>query len=138
MAILFSNTPGTAAGDFLADNTGLGFWGGAALNSGVLLLIMALSRFTCLSHIGLFWTAFVLARLFSATFGRDIWRLAHQNARQGRAKLCHRQLVGNSGGYSGWLRCLIWNFSPGRVRSHVPRIRPKTKGTFFRERAFCG
>ena len=69
VAILFSNTLGTAAGDFLADNSGLGFLGGAALISGVLLLIMALGRFTALSRIGLFWAAFVLTRPFGATFG---------------------------------------------------------------------
>ena len=69
IAILFSNTLGTASGDFLADNTGLGFLGGAAVISGVLLLIIALGRFTSLSRIGLFWAAFVLTRPFGATFG---------------------------------------------------------------------
>ena len=69
VAILFSNTLGTAAGDFLADDSGLGFGLSAALISGVLLLIMALGRFTNLSRIGLFWAAFVLTRPFGATFG---------------------------------------------------------------------
>lgn len=69
VAILFSNTLGTAAGDFLADDTGLGFGGGAVLISGVLLIIMALGRFTALSRVGLFWAAFVLTRPFGATFG---------------------------------------------------------------------
>ena len=69
VAILFSNTLGTAAGDFLADDSGLGFGGGAALISGALLVIMALGRFTNLSRIGLFWAAFVLTRPFGATFG---------------------------------------------------------------------
>ena len=69
IAILFSNTLGTAAGDFLADSSGLGFGGGAALISGALLIIMALGRFTSLSRIGLFWAAFVLTRPFGATFG---------------------------------------------------------------------
>ncbi len=69
VAILFSNTLGTAAGDFLADDTGLGFLGGAALISGVLLLIITLGRFTSISRIGLFWAAFVLTRPFGATFG---------------------------------------------------------------------
>ncbi len=69
VAILFSNTLGTAAGDFLVDDTGLGFLGGAALISGVLLLIIALGRFTAISRIGLFWAAFVLTRPFGATFG---------------------------------------------------------------------
>ena len=68
-AILFSNTLGTAAGDFLSDDAGLNFIGGAALISGALLLILALGRFTSLSRIGLFWAAFVLTRPFGATFG---------------------------------------------------------------------
>ena len=69
VAILFSNTLGTAAGDFLADNTGLGFLRGALVISGALLIIIALGRFTNLSRIGLFWAAFVLTRPFGATFG---------------------------------------------------------------------
>ena len=69
VAILFSNTLGTASGDFLADSSGLGFLGGAALISGALLLIIALGRFTSMSRIALFWAAFVLTRPFGATFG---------------------------------------------------------------------
>ena len=67
--ILFSNTLGTALGDFLADDSGLGFAGGASLIS-VLLLITALTYyFTKVSRVLLFWIAFVLTRPFGATFG---------------------------------------------------------------------
>ena len=68
-AILFSNTLGTALGDFLADDSGLGFAGGAMLIGGLLLLIALAYYYTRLSHILLFWAAFVLTRPFGATFG---------------------------------------------------------------------
>ncbi len=68
-AILCSNTLGTALGDFLADNSGLGFLGGAALISALLGMVLAATFYTKLSRIALFWIAFVLTRPFGATFG---------------------------------------------------------------------
>jgi uncharacterized membrane-anchored protein len=68
-AILFSNTLGTALGDYLADDSGLGFSGGALLIGGLLLLVVLTYYFTQVSHVILFWTAFVLTRPFGATFG---------------------------------------------------------------------
>lgn len=68
-AILFSNTLGTALGDFLADNSGLGFAGGAILIGTLLSIIVLLFYFTKVSHVILFWLAFVLTRPFGATFG---------------------------------------------------------------------
>lgn len=68
-AILFSNTLGTSVGDFLADNSGLGFMGGAIL-IGVLLFIIVLAHYySKISPVVLFWLAFVLTRPFGATFG---------------------------------------------------------------------
>ena len=69
VAILFSNTLGTALGDFLADNSGLGFLGGAALIGGLLGLVVLATYFTRLNRVMLFWIAFVLTRPFGATFG---------------------------------------------------------------------
>jgi uncharacterized membrane-anchored protein len=69
VAILFSNTLGTALGDFLADDSGLGFLGGAALIGGVIGLIALVYYLTRLNRIILFWIAFVLTRPFGATFG---------------------------------------------------------------------
>lgn len=69
LTILFSNTLGTALGDFLSDDSGLGFLGGAALIAGALLVVLMLYRFTRISHVALFWFAFVLTRPFGATFG---------------------------------------------------------------------
>jgi uncharacterized membrane-anchored protein len=69
MAILFSNTLGTAVGDYLADDSGLGFLGGAVL-VGILLTIIVFAKFfTKISAVFLFWIAFVLTRPFGATFG---------------------------------------------------------------------
>ncbi|HSN59554.1 MAG TPA: hypothetical protein VLR49_01365 [Ferruginibacter sp.] len=68
-AILISNTLGTALGDFLADNSGLGFIGGAILIAGLLIIILLAYYFTKISHVILFWLAFVLTRPFGATFG---------------------------------------------------------------------
>lgn len=68
-AILCSNTLGTALGDFLADDSGLGFLGSAALIAAALVLVLVAYRFTKLSHVLLFWVAFVLTRPFGATFG---------------------------------------------------------------------
>ncbi|MDE1152885.1 MAG: hypothetical protein PW788_10145 [Micavibrio sp.] len=68
-AILFSNTLGTAFGDYLADDSGLGFAGGALLVGALLAVIVGLTYFTSLSRVGLFWAAFVLTRPFGATMG---------------------------------------------------------------------
>ena len=69
IAILFSNTLGTALGDFLADSSGLGFLGGAILIAGLLTLVLLATFFTRLSRVLLFWIAFVLTRPFGATVG---------------------------------------------------------------------
>ena len=68
-AILFSNTLGTAFGDYLADSSGLGFSGGAFLIGSLLLLIVLTYYLTKVSRVVLFWLAFVLTRPFGATFG---------------------------------------------------------------------
>lgn len=68
-AILVSNTLGTALGDYLADRSGLGFLGGAALVGGAIALTAAAAVFTRIDRVVLFWMAFVLTRPFGATFG---------------------------------------------------------------------
>jgi len=69
LAILFSNTLGTALGDFLADDSGLGFLGGAGLIAGLIGLVVLANYCTQLNRVMLFWIAFVLTRPFGATFG---------------------------------------------------------------------
>lgn len=77
IAILVSNTLGTAAGDYLADDSGLGFLGGAALIGGLLALLVLAFNFTKLNRVMLFWIAFVLTRPFGATFG-DLLTKPHE------------------------------------------------------------
>ena len=69
ITILFSNTLGTALGDFLSDDSGMGFLGSWLLITGILLVILALTYFTRLNRVFLFWLAFILTRPFGATFG---------------------------------------------------------------------
>ena len=76
-AILFSNTLGTALGDFLADSSGLGFAGGALLIASLLALTVVAYYFTRISRTLLFWIAFVLTRPFGATMG-DVLTKSHE------------------------------------------------------------
>src|SRR5215212_2772146 len=69
ITILVSNTLGTALGDCLADTSGFGYGGGAMVFGGALAVIAALYWFTNLSHVALFWAAFILTRPLGATLG---------------------------------------------------------------------
>ncbi len=74
-AILISNTLGTALGDYLADSSGLGFAGGAALIGALIAITIAAKYFTSASPVVLFWIAFVLTRPFGATMGDLLTKL---------------------------------------------------------------
>jgi uncharacterized membrane-anchored protein len=67
--ILFSNTLGTALGDFLADDSGLGYEGGALVFAAALVLMAAAYFYAKTSRALLFWTAFILTRPLGATLG---------------------------------------------------------------------
>jgi uncharacterized membrane-anchored protein len=69
ITILFSNTLGTALGDFVADDAGLGYQGGALVIGALLATIAAAYFFTRVSRTLLFWLAFVLTRPLGATLG---------------------------------------------------------------------
>lgn len=69
VAILFSNSLGTAFGDFLSDNLELSYVVGAAITGAIILVVVLLHYFTKLNHVLLFWIAFVFTRPFGATFG---------------------------------------------------------------------
>lgn len=69
IAILFSNSLGTAFGDFLSDNLGLGYLYGAIITGSIILLVVTLHYATRINHILLFWIAFIFTRPFGATFG---------------------------------------------------------------------
>jgi uncharacterized membrane-anchored protein len=69
ITIMFSQTLGTALGDWTADTAGLGY-GGAAIVFGALLALIALAYFrTKISHTVLFWAAFILTRPLGAVVG---------------------------------------------------------------------
>ena len=69
VTITASQTLGTALGDWIADDTGLGYDGGALLFGLLLLLVAALYFWTRLSRVALFWLAFILTRPLGATVG---------------------------------------------------------------------
>lgn len=69
LVILVSNTLGTALGDYLADSSGLGFFGGAMLISSVITITAIAYWYTTVSRVALFWIAFVLTRPLGATIG---------------------------------------------------------------------
>jgi uncharacterized membrane-anchored protein len=69
VAITFSQTLGTALGDWTADDTGLGYDGGALLFGAALAVVAAAYYFTNISRVALFWTAFILTRPLGATVG---------------------------------------------------------------------
>ena len=68
-AITFSQTLGTALGDWMADSTGLGYEGGALVFVAALAIVAALYFWTNASRVLLFWAAFILTRPLGATAG---------------------------------------------------------------------
>ena len=68
-AITFSQTLGTALGDWMADTGGLGYRGGALVFGAGLAVIVALYLWTNVSRVLLFWAAFILTRPLGATIG---------------------------------------------------------------------
>ena len=69
ITITFSQTLGTALGDWMADDAGLGFLGGAAIFGAALAGVAALYSWTRVSRVTLFWAAFILTRPLGATLG---------------------------------------------------------------------
>ena len=69
VTIMFSQTLGTALGDWTADTAGLGYGGGAIVFSGLLLVVLAAYLWTKISKTTLFWAAFILTRPLGAVVG---------------------------------------------------------------------
>jgi uncharacterized membrane-anchored protein len=69
LTITFSQTLGTALGDWAADDGGLGFGGGALVFGAALAVLAALYFWTRVSRVFLFWAAFILTRPLGATVG---------------------------------------------------------------------
>jgi uncharacterized membrane-anchored protein len=69
IAILFSNSLGTAFGDYLSDDIGFSYLIGALVTGSIIVFVIALHYFSKINQILLFWIAFVFTRPFGATFG---------------------------------------------------------------------
>lgn len=69
VTIMFSQTLGTALGDWTADTAGLGYLGAAAIFAGLLTLVVVAYFWTKVSRTTLFWTAFILTRPLGAVVG---------------------------------------------------------------------
>jgi len=69
VTIMFSQTLGTALGDWVADTAGLGYVGGIVIFGSLLAVVAALYFWTRISHTALFWAAFVLTRPLGAVVG---------------------------------------------------------------------
>ena len=69
LTIMFSQTLGTALGDWTADTAGLGYLGAAVVFGTLLLVVLVLHRLTEVSKTTLFWAAFVLTRPLGAVVG---------------------------------------------------------------------
>jgi len=69
VTIMFSQTLGTALGDWVADTNDMGYLGAAAVFGGLLVLTALLYYFTSISHPVLFWAAFILTRPLGAVVG---------------------------------------------------------------------
>jgi uncharacterized membrane-anchored protein len=78
VTILFSQTLGTALGDWTADTAGLGYTGSAALFGTLLAIVAALYFWTQISRTVLFWAAFILTRPLGAVVG-DFLDKPHEN-----------------------------------------------------------
>lgn len=68
-AVVFSNSLGTAFGDFLVSDVGLHYFQGAFVTAGIIGLVVALHFLTRNNEVLLFWIAFIFTRPFGATFG---------------------------------------------------------------------
>jgi uncharacterized membrane-anchored protein len=69
VTITFSQTLGTALGDWMADSAGTGYAGGALIFAGGLAVLAGFYYFTRISRVYLFWLAFILTRPLGATVG---------------------------------------------------------------------
>jgi uncharacterized membrane-anchored protein len=69
MTIMFSQTLGTALGDWTADTAGFGYSGAALVFGGMLALLVVAYYRTSISHTALFWAAFILTRPLGAVVG---------------------------------------------------------------------
>jgi uncharacterized membrane-anchored protein len=110
LTILFSNTLGTALGDFLADSGGLGYEGGSLVFGVALLIIAGAYFFTRISHTLLFWSAFILTRPLGATLG-DLLTKPIQDGGLHLGRILSSLVI------AGFIAACVW-LLPQRAGSH--------------------
>ena len=113
-AITFSQTLGTALGDWLADTDGLGYEGGALVFAAGLTVIAALYFWTNVSRVMLFWAAFILTRPLGATVGDFL-----DNRSSGGGMALSRPLA--SAVIAVFIIFVCWLSSNGREGIRAPR-----------------
>ena len=114
VSILFSQTLGTALGDWMADTNGLGYKGGALVFSAGLAVIAAAYFWTSISRTLLFWAAFILTRPLGATLG-DWLDKPIQDGGLALSRYYASALLG-----AAILACII--FLPQRASSHAREL----------------
>lgn len=77
ITITFSQTLGTALGDWFADTAGFGYWGSAMVISAMLLVVLGLQMRRMVNGVWLFWAAFVLTRPLGAVLGNFLDKPDH-------------------------------------------------------------
>jgi uncharacterized membrane-anchored protein len=82
ITIMFSQTLGTALGDWMADSAGFGYAWSAAIFGGALAILYILYLFTKVSRTALFWAAFILTRPLGAVVG-DLLDKTHEQGGMG-------------------------------------------------------
>jgi uncharacterized membrane-anchored protein len=106
-AIMFSQTLGTALGDWMADDTGLGYRGSALLIGVVLAVLAVLYFFTTVSRPLLFWAAFILTRPLGATIANSLdkcrcgWARCQRLCRLRRSHHRHARLYSHAAAETG-------------------------------------
>jgi len=78
-AVLFSNSLGTAFGDYLSDEIGLSYLVGALVTAAIIALVILFHYFSKVNQIVLFWIVFVFTRPFGATFGDFLTKPINKN-----------------------------------------------------------
>jgi uncharacterized membrane-anchored protein len=111
VSILFSQTLGTALGDWMADTNGLGYEGGALVFSAGLAVVAAFYFWTNASRTVLFWCAFILTRPLGATLG-DLLDKPVQDGGLGFSRYLATALLG-----AAILACIL--VLPQRAGSHA-------------------
>jgi uncharacterized membrane-anchored protein len=90
--ILFSQTLGTALGDWMAAHPGVGYGGGVVIFAAALLVVAGLYFFTRTSRTTLFWAAFILTRPLGATLG-DLLDKPHDGGGFGLSRVAASAII---------------------------------------------